>query len=576
METSCGSAARELKRRYDHYLGVGVDRLLSPYAITAFVNQHGRQMYRVGLVSKLLAYFTYDANKATCDSQRDAIAPAAEAESKVSSAIDASHSRSLRCRSRMSVHNILSQNKSKGATMKHSQAHDASISGRKLVRRTRSIPDMFGMAASANAGPSRQPTPTGRTHSHSVTGADMSRHLPIGTSVDASGPPTTDIFAETMQWFGGSVPQSPFSGSSASGSVDGGYIPFPFGPGVIFDSPARRSPSFFLPLPRGLREMQSFDSCLTARAGDTVRRPDSPDSIPDISLESPPYPSFTPPPIAVSPFRDDSDIPLTDPTLAPLPETSMHSRYSTEVFDVLQTYRGLPLLDRLFPDSAGETTIRMSLRADDSASPRDDPRFVLWGETLPTSDLDADDLSLSQGSLTGMSSPAASRKGKSRDIPSLRVSSDDPTSNPNSRRVIIAGTIERWIAQLTSELNYDELLNFFLTYRTYISAVDLCHLLICRFHWSLSGNVSQQDEQARKVVRVRTFVAIRYWLLTFFMMDFLPNRELRLLLADWLNTLVRDPVLAKHQDGLVRDLVFGHCMISWIVAEHCTKVDQGR
>ena len=47
VETSSGAAARELKRRYDQYLGVGRD-VRSPYAITAFVNQHGKQMYRVG------------------------------------------------------------------------------------------------------------------------------------------------------------------------------------------------------------------------------------------------------------------------------------------------------------------------------------------------------------------------------------------------------------------------------------------------------------------------------------------------------------------------------------------------
>jgi hypothetical protein len=34
-----------------------------------------------------------------------------------------------------------------------------------------------------------------------------------------------------------------------------------------------------------------------------------------------------------------------------------------------------------------------------------------------------------------------------------------------------------------------------------------------------------------------TYVAIRYWLLTFFIVDFMPNRELRLLVADWLNTI---------------------------------------
>ena len=49
IETSSGAAARELKRRFDQYLGVGKD-VRSPYAITAFVNQHGKQMYRIGCV----------------------------------------------------------------------------------------------------------------------------------------------------------------------------------------------------------------------------------------------------------------------------------------------------------------------------------------------------------------------------------------------------------------------------------------------------------------------------------------------------------------------------------------------
>ena len=49
VETSSGAAAREIKRRYDQYLGVGKDvQNRSPFAIIAFVNQHGRQMYRVG------------------------------------------------------------------------------------------------------------------------------------------------------------------------------------------------------------------------------------------------------------------------------------------------------------------------------------------------------------------------------------------------------------------------------------------------------------------------------------------------------------------------------------------------
>lgn len=56
VETSSGPAARELKRRYDQHLGVGKD-VRSPYAITAFVNQHGKQMFRVGSVPISLLFF---------------------------------------------------------------------------------------------------------------------------------------------------------------------------------------------------------------------------------------------------------------------------------------------------------------------------------------------------------------------------------------------------------------------------------------------------------------------------------------------------------------------------------------
>lgn len=46
VETSSGAVARELKRLYDQQLGVGKD-VRSPFAITAFINQHGKQMYRI-------------------------------------------------------------------------------------------------------------------------------------------------------------------------------------------------------------------------------------------------------------------------------------------------------------------------------------------------------------------------------------------------------------------------------------------------------------------------------------------------------------------------------------------------
>ena len=49
VETPSGAAAHQLKRIYDQRLGVGKD-FRSPFAITGFVNQHGRWMYRVGYV----------------------------------------------------------------------------------------------------------------------------------------------------------------------------------------------------------------------------------------------------------------------------------------------------------------------------------------------------------------------------------------------------------------------------------------------------------------------------------------------------------------------------------------------
>jgi hypothetical protein len=342
----------------------------------------------------------------------------------------------------------------------------------------------------------------------------------------------------------------------------------------------------FLPTPRLLREMQSFESGLTARQVDLEREPFF-DGASDANGSDGSRPrsafrvrnstsaasfltdsEFAVPILAANADGAADSDPASEP-FSPKPETELHSRYSTDVFDVLQTYRGLPLLEKLAPGEE-TTVIKMSLSSDNTAAPRNDPRFVIWGELIPEGrERDPDELSLSQGShghTDGSSSSISKKrsikstgKGKSPAAevpPTLKLSSSE---DGDAQKILVAATIERWIAQLTSDLNYDELLNFFLTYRTYISAVDLCHLLICRFHWALQQPMSTQDEMVRRTVRVRAFVAIRYWLLTFFTVDFLPDRELRLLVAHWLNTLIRDPILTKHTDGLVRSYLLTAC-----------------
>ncbi|KAJ6464298.1 hypothetical protein C8R47DRAFT_1057447 [Mycena vitilis] len=568
VETSSGAAARELKRRYDHHYGVNVS-VRSPYAITALINQHGKEVYRVGNREK----------------KTPPAASAVDADERVSlpaTPSEASRARSPR-RSRLSVTMFNKTGSVSG------RPQTASGPGPRKLRKTRSFSEMASVSPTTGStfSPAR---PTGRGHSQSVTSADFG---PRPAAQEEPIPRVGDMFADVMGWV---PPTSASAGISAlskyplngEASSSGGHniITHPFGASVLFQSPSRRPMVEFLPTPRLLREMQSFESGLTAKQTDVEGEGEL--SFDAVSVNgsdgSRPRSAFrVRDSTSGASFLTESDVPSSeaadstshsDPAsmpFSPKPETELYSRYSTDVFDVLQTYRGLPLLEKLSPGEE-TTVIKLSLSSDNTAAPKDDPRFVIWGEPVPERDVDEAG-SVSQGSHTdGSSSQPSSSiskkrsvKGKSKamppEMPSLKLSPDD-----EAQKVLVAATIERWIAQLTSDLSYDELLNFFLTYRTYINAVDLCHLLICRFHWALQQPSSTQDEMVRRVVRVRTFVAIRYWLLTFFTVDFMPDRELRLLVARWLNTLIRDPILTKHTDGLsiVRKLKK--------VAKDCKKV----
>ncbi|KAJ7585243.1 hypothetical protein C8J56DRAFT_789163 [Mycena floridula] len=536
VETSSGPAARELKRRYDQHFGVGKS-VRSPYAITALINQHGKQMYRVG-----------HRNIATDSSAVDDEISLPLPRPKSLSANSPEHPRPKR-RSQMSFHALpqMFKNGTISSTSSSSRPPGSSHP-RKKLRKTRSIPD--NMRNSRNE-------PTGRNHSHSVTSTDIPASFASSSGSYNSGAQRkpTDMFGEVMDSSSHVSSRGSYSSVSLQGDELDDRFPalilHPFGPGVAFDAPSRRSAVDHLRSPRLLREMQSFESGLTARQEPELR----PERISAGStLSSSTTEAIQRPASAIhlrASFLSSADDPPVVETFAPNAETTIHSRYSTDIFDVLQTYRGLPLLDKLLPEA--EETIKLSLAADESAAPKDDPRFVIWGEIQVDRD---EEHSVSQESIADLSSSTRSstlskrRSTKSKvkppEAPALKLS----RSNSSLDRILIAATIERWIAQLTSVLNYDELLVFFLTYRTYISSVDLCHLLICRFHWALQTTESGHDDKIRRVVRVRTFVAFRYWLLTFFTVDFLPNRELRLLLANWLNALIRDPIHKKHPDSL--------------------------
>lgn len=415
---------------------------------------------------------------------------------------------------------------------------------------------------------------TGRAHSQSVTAADLPRpSVPFNVPLPER---KIDYFGELMDWFTpASSASSNFSSHSVfnPGNVSSDFtrpratVVQPFGLGVVFNAPLQRPVVEHLPTLHHLRLMQSFDSSATARqvvSSDDMSEMDVP-PLDDTEDTSRPTSDFRLSMLS-STLLDHEGLEAEAPpsgegaelNITPLAESlRLSSHYSTEVFNVLQTYRGLPLFENLVPESGEDVSvIKLSLANDQSATPRDDPRFVIWGQIV-TERENEDYHSNSRDSLTNNppTNISSSSISKRRSSKVSRLKSPEQTSSklPDTPtpKILIAATIERWIAQLTSDLNYDELLNFFLTYRTYVSAVDLCHLLICRFHWALQAPTSTQDETVRRIVRVRTFVAIRYWLLTFFTVDFIPNRELRLLISDWLNTLINDPILKRHPDATV-------------------------
>jgi hypothetical protein len=108
---------------------------------------------------------------------------------------------------------------------------------------------------------------------------------------------------------------------------------------------------------------------------------------------------------------------------------------------------------------------------------------------------------------------------------------------------VTAATPPRLVAEITSPsfLDYDLLSDFFLTYRAFLDPTDLLRMLIARLRWALS----QGDREIGTVVRVRTFVAIRHWILNYFLDDFVVDYSMRVafcnLLNDLMDELAQDP-----------------------------------
>ncbi|CAN8104541.1 unnamed protein product [Discula destructiva] len=99
---------------------------------------------------------------------------------------------------------------------------------------------------------------------------------------------------------------------------------------------------------------------------------------------------------------------------------------------------------------------------------------------------------------------------------------------------VTAATPPRLVAEITSPtfLDYELLSDFFLTYRSYLAPLDLLKLLFARMRWSLA-----KTDELGTVVRVRTFVAIRHWILNYFVDDFVVEYDMRTNFCDLMNTM---------------------------------------
>lgn len=128
-----------------------------------------------------------------------------------------------------------------------------------------------------------------------------------------------------------------------------------------------------------------------------------------------------------------------------------------------------------------------------------------------------------------------------------------------STGAVTAATPPRLVAEITSPsfLDYELLSDFFLTFRAFLECDDLLKMLIARLRWSL-----RRTDEAGMVVRVRTFVALRHWILNYFVDDFVIDYHLRIVFCNLLNDLV-DELSQDDGAGKVQVKILGELKKCW-------------
>ncbi|EED19050.1 guanine nucleotide exchange factor, putative [Talaromyces stipitatus ATCC 10500] len=132
---------------------------------------------------------------------------------------------------------------------------------------------------------------------------------------------------------------------------------------------------------------------------------------------------------------------------------------------------------------------------------------------------------------------------------------------------ISAATPARIVAQISSEafMDYELVSDFFLTFRSYLSTTDLLGLLLARLEWAI-----KRLQPDGRIIRIRTFAALRHWILNYFVDDFVSNWDLRAQFCDTINRMY-DELKSRSTVGVsdIKILVdlkrcwYGRCLVHW-------------
>ena len=248
----------------------------------------------------------------------------------------------------------------------------------------------------------------------------------------------------------------------------------------------------------------------------------------------------------------------------PILRSSIYTRGSG-TDDIRSSYLSKVEYDRLFPHPV-TVPHHSTLNRRHSESFRQ-PHYNMQNQ-LVAHDISAAATGIFDGANSGTSAAATQTSAAGYTLmPIVPEIFDIIAANPNDPCVVrysntgemIAATPSRLIDHITSPtfLDYELLSDFFLTCRSFLKAADLISYLIARLRWAL-----KRDNDLGRIVRVRTFVALRHWILNYFVDDFIPDFALRFQFCKAVNDLSKE--LQSKSGGATGDIkIIGELKKCW-------------